>query len=64
MTIRVLLADEQDLVRAGFRMLIDSESDRTVVAEASDGAEAVHLAREIRAGPAARPDSLNPAASG
>ena len=46
MTIRVLLADDQSLVRAGFRMLIDSEPDMTVVAEAADGREAVQLARE------------------
>ena len=39
--IRVVVADDQALVRAGFRMLIDSEPDLTVVAEASDGAEAV-----------------------
>ena len=49
MTIRVLLADDQVLVRAGFRLLIDSEPDMEVVAEASDGREAVRLARETRA---------------
>lgn len=49
MTIRVLLADDQALVRAGFRVLIDSEPGMTVVAEASDGREAVRLARETRA---------------
>jgi DNA-binding NarL/FixJ family response regulator len=45
MTIRVLLADDQTLLRATFRMLIDSCEDMTVVGEASDGAEAVDLAR-------------------
>jgi DNA-binding NarL/FixJ family response regulator len=45
MTIKVLLADDQTLLRATFRMLIDSCDDMTVVGEASDGAEAVDLAR-------------------
>ncbi|MCC6704708.1 MAG: response regulator transcription factor [Thermomicrobiales bacterium] len=49
MTIRVLLADDQALIRAGFRALIDSAPDLTVVAEASTGAEAVALARRSRA---------------
>ncbi|MFI6574264.1 response regulator [Nocardiopsis sp. NPDC050513] len=44
--IRVLLADDQALVRAGFRALLDSTPDIRVVAEAGDGAEAVRLARE------------------
>ena len=47
--IRVLIADDQALVRAGFRVLIDSASDLTVVGEAADGAEAVRLARECDA---------------
>ena len=42
--IRVLLADDQALVRAGFRALIDAQSDLTVIGEASDGAHAVRLA--------------------
>jgi DNA-binding NarL/FixJ family response regulator len=42
--IRVLLADDQALVRDGFRALIDREDDMTVIAEAGDGAEAVRLA--------------------
>ena len=46
--IRVLLADDQALVRAGFRALIDAEPDLAVVGEASDGAQAVRLARQIR----------------
>ncbi|MDT0459660.1 response regulator transcription factor [Streptomyces sp. DSM 41527] len=45
MTIRVLLADDQALLRGTFRMLIDSAPDMEVVAEASTGREAVHLAR-------------------
>jgi DNA-binding NarL/FixJ family response regulator len=45
MTIRVLLADDQALLRATFRILIDSCDDMEVVAEATDGAEAVDLAR-------------------
>jgi DNA-binding NarL/FixJ family response regulator len=45
MTIRVLLADDQALLRGTFRMLIDSCDDLEVVAEASDGAQAVALAR-------------------
>ncbi|MFI0820963.1 response regulator [Streptomyces sp. NPDC021098] len=44
MTIRVLLADDQALLRATFRILIDSEPDLTVVAEATDGREALDLA--------------------
>ncbi|MCD7445560.1 response regulator transcription factor [Streptomyces lincolnensis] len=45
MTIRVLLADDQALLRATFRILIDSCDDMEVVAEATDGAEAVDLTR-------------------
>ncbi|MFD1049946.1 response regulator transcription factor, partial [Kibdelosporangium lantanae] len=43
--IRVLLADDQRLVRAGFKSILDGEPDITVVAEAADGTEAVALAR-------------------
>jgi DNA-binding NarL/FixJ family response regulator len=46
MTIRVVLADDQALVRAGFRALLNAQEDLTVVAEAPDGAEAVRVARE------------------
>ncbi|MEV5479695.1 MULTISPECIES: response regulator transcription factor [Streptomyces] len=45
MTIRVLLADDQALLRGTFRMLVDSDPDMEVVAEAATGREAVHLAR-------------------
>jgi DNA-binding NarL/FixJ family response regulator len=43
--IRVLLADDQALVRAGFSALLDAQEDIEVVGEAADGEEAVHLAR-------------------
>ncbi|WP_225831061.1 response regulator transcription factor [Streptomyces sp. NK08204] len=46
MTIRVLLADDQALLRSAFRVLVDSEPDMEVVGEASDGAGAVRLAKE------------------
>ncbi|MEU4995196.1 response regulator transcription factor [Streptomyces sp. NPDC021622] len=45
MTIRVLLADDQALLRSAFKVLVNSEPDMEVVAEASDGAEAVELAK-------------------
>jgi DNA-binding NarL/FixJ family response regulator len=45
MTIGVVVADDQAIVRAGFRLLIDSEPDMTVLGEAADGAEAVAEAR-------------------
>ncbi|MFI5676325.1 response regulator [Streptomyces cellulosae] len=49
MTIRVLLADDQNLVRASFAMLVSSAGDMEVVAEAGTGREAVSLARSARA---------------
>ena len=49
MTIRVLLADDQALLRGTFRLLLDSVPDITVVGEASDGAEAVASARTTQA---------------
>src|ERR687894_1394126 len=45
--IRVLLVDDQALVRAGFRMILKGEKGIEVVGEASDGAEAIALAREL-----------------
>ncbi|SCL72797.1 two component transcriptional regulator, LuxR family [Micromonospora citrea] len=48
MTTRILLADDHALVRRGVRLILDSEPDLTVVAEAGDGAEAVALARSER----------------
>ena len=41
MTIRVAIVDDQQLIRAGFRMVVDSQADMEVVAEAGDGAEAL-----------------------
>ena len=49
MTIRVFLVDDQELVRAGFRMLIDSQPDLSVVGEAGDGQEAVAALGRIEA---------------
>ncbi|MFF3753998.1 response regulator [Streptomyces sp. NPDC002018] len=48
MTIRVLLADDQTLLRSAFRVLVDSEPDMEVVGEAADGAQAVALAHSAR----------------
>ena len=48
MTIRVLLADDQELVRSGLKVLCEHDGDITVVAEAADGAQAVELARRTR----------------
>jgi DNA-binding NarL/FixJ family response regulator len=49
MTIRVVLADDQALIRSGFRVLIDSAEDLEVVGEAATGDDAVRLARSTRA---------------
>ncbi|CAM5714393.1 Two-component system response regulator OS=Streptomyces glaucescens OX=1907 GN=SGLAU_09870 PE=4 SV=1 [Streptomyces glaucescens] len=59
MTIRVLLADDQALLRSAFRVLVDSEPDMEVVGQASDGAEAVRLAEGTagRRGPHGHPDA-------
>jgi len=46
--IRVLLVDEQSLVRMGFRMILEAETDITVVGEAGDGAAAVSMAAALR----------------
>lgn len=46
--INVLLADDQELIRFGFRALIDAESDLTVIGEAADGAEAIDRAHETQ----------------
>ena len=46
--IRVVIADDQALVRGGFKVLVDSDPECTVVGEAADGAEAIALAREHR----------------
>ena len=47
-SIRVLLADDQALVRSGFRLMLEQQPDFTVCGEAADGAEAVRLAEELR----------------
>ncbi|MDF2575145.1 MAG: LuxR family transcriptional regulator [Agromyces sp.] len=48
MTVRVLIADDQELVRTGLRMILDAQPGIEVVGEAADGAEAVALARSLR----------------
>jgi DNA-binding NarL/FixJ family response regulator len=48
MTIKVLLADDQAMVRGGLRLILEDQPDISVVAEASDGVEAVALARRLR----------------
>jgi len=48
MGIRVLVVDDQDLVRAGFRMILDAESDLEIVGEAADGRRAVELAEHLQ----------------
>jgi len=48
MTIRVLIADDQELVRTGLRMILDAHDDIVVVGEAVDGQEAVELAQLLR----------------
>jgi len=47
-SVHVLLADDQAMVRAGFRLILESEPDIAVVAEAEDGAQAVAAARQTR----------------
>lgn len=46
--IKVLIADDHEIVRSGVRMLIDVESDMSVVGEAADGNEAVTMAKQLR----------------
>jgi DNA-binding NarL/FixJ family response regulator len=46
--VRVLIADDQALVRAGFKMILDAEDDLDVVGEAADGTEAVEKARRLK----------------
>ena len=47
MSIRVLIVDDQALVRTGFRMILESEPDIEVVGEAGDGSEAIAAAKEV-----------------
>jgi DNA-binding NarL/FixJ family response regulator len=48
MTIRVLVADDQDIVRAGLVMILDAQPDMSVIGEAANGREAITMARELR----------------
>ena len=48
MSIRVVIADDQELIRTGFRMILDSEDDLEGVGEAATGREAVALVRQLR----------------
>jgi DNA-binding NarL/FixJ family response regulator len=47
-TVRVVIADDQQLIRTGFRMILDDEPDIEVIGEAGTGVEAVKLTRELR----------------
>ena len=64
--IRVLLADDQALVRAGFRALLDAQPDVEVVGEAADGAQAYDAVAELRPGRGAdgHPDAAAGRAAG
>jgi DNA-binding NarL/FixJ family response regulator len=48
MTIRVLIADDQAMIRGGLRLILEDQPDITVVAEASDGVDAIEQARRLR----------------
>lgn len=48
MTIRVLIADDQAMIRSGLRLILEDQPDITVAGEAADGTEAIRLARELR----------------
>jgi DNA-binding NarL/FixJ family response regulator len=47
-TVRIVLADDQALVRAGFRLILEAEEDLEIAGEAGDGEEAVEVARRVR----------------
>jgi DNA-binding NarL/FixJ family response regulator len=48
MTTEIIIADDQELVRLGYRMVINSQSDLKVIGEAGDGAQAITAARVLR----------------
>jgi DNA-binding NarL/FixJ family response regulator len=48
MSVRIMIADDQALVRAGFKMILDAEDDIEVVGEAHDGLQAVDMARRLK----------------
>ena len=48
MTVKVMIADDQDIVRAGLRMILDAQPDIEVIGEARNGREAVELAQRLR----------------
>ena len=48
MTIRIVLADDQEIIRTGLRMILDAQPDMEVVGEAANGRDAVALARRLR----------------
>ena len=48
MTIRVVLADDQAMVRGGFRLILEAEDDVEVVGEASDGEQAIQVTRRLQ----------------
>ncbi|BCY13958.1 response regulator transcription factor [Actinoplanes sp. L3-i22] len=48
MTIRVLIADDQEVIRRGLRVILDNEPDIEVIGEAADGVEALAMARRLR----------------
>lgn len=48
MTVRVLIVDDQDIIRSGLKMILNSQPDIDVIGEAADGIEAVRLAHELK----------------
>ena len=48
MSVRIMIADDQALVRAGFKMILDAEDDIEVVGEAVDGLQAVDMAKRLK----------------
>ena len=48
MSVRIMIADDQALVRAGFKMILDAEDDIEVVGEAVDGLQAVEVAKRLK----------------